>query len=643
MRNLLGVIVLMNIGLPGFAVAAQSPVLVVAPDLPDVLMRKSVSEKTRFTSPYAPEQWPFTLPRRKPQPGALELLPDLPSALTAQPALTRTAFVDLKKSLLRDWPVALRGASFIKAQKTLQSDASAPGGRDPAGPGSSIFRFYLAHGLYAEALALLPMGPALYTEAIDAKGRAAVLVALFGSGRYAEIVAMGKETSEVATTPYATAALAALGQYRAADEQFGTNDHRTPVFFAEEICLRKAETRLMLGKDTQPVTCPQGDAPPALRAFVNAGEALRVQEQAMTAQSAPITGDQEPALARARVLSFRKGFDLGVLASDELLRRLQDLISHYPASDVERDALDLYADVTASAGDFTTSLNANRRLMVYYPGSDSGRRAMEKGRKTLDQLLRSQESMPAFELAALVYQYIDWLEPGDEGDAQIRMLASRLVDLDLIGEAAELLDHQIRHRLTGAERAKRAVDLAALYLKDKREKDAIRILKDTRQTGLAPTVQHARRHVEARALWALGKHDQALARLEVADEIGLPSQSLLLRARIQFDMGDAQAAFPTLYRQALRRLQNRDQSSQAEIDIAMAFAAAMASDKKAEAEQLTQLTAATWPSSDLSRLLISFQDTSADGTVTVDFISAFSQWMAGKRANTDAGLGPDAI
>ncbi len=643
MRLIFGFIIVMTIGFQGMGVSAQAPFFMVDPDLLGTVTTKPVFEETQGLRAQAPKHWPFALPRRKPEPGAFEIVPDLPLGRTARSELTRTAFLNLKRNLMQRWPVALRGAAFIKEQGTLRHDNDRVVREKAAGFGSTLFQFYLAHGLYPEALAILPYGTDAYSEIDDAEDRAAILVALFGAGRYAEIAAMGDSTPEVANTPYAAAALTALGRYQAADQRFQENDQRAPVFFAEEICLWKAETRLMLEKDPMPSNCPQGQAPSGVREFVVAGEAVRAQPQAMTDEMELNADDKSPALARVRILSLRKRFDLGTMPAGKIAYLLADLISQYPASMVARDGLSLYADVTAFDGNFAASLNASRRLMVYYPASDAAKRAVELGRKTLDQLLRSQDTMPAFELAALVYENIDWLEPGGGGDAQIRILASRLVDLDLIREATELLDHQISHRLTGAERAERAVHLAALYLEDKREKDALRILNDTRQTGLGPAVQQARRHVEARALWALGKHDQALARLEVADEIALPSQTLLLRARIQFDTGNAQAAFPTLYRQALRQLQNRDRSREAEIDIAMAFAAAMASDNTTEAAQLAQFTNELWPSSDLSRLLQSFQYTGEDGAVPVDFVSAFSQWMAGKQASIEADTGPDEI
>ncbi len=62
----------------------------------------------------------------------------------------------------------------------------------------------------------------------------------------------------------------------------------------------------------------------------------------------------------------------------------------------------------------------------------------------------------------------------------IRRLADRLVSVDLLPQAAELLQHQIDNRLQGAARAQVATRLAVIYLMDhKPGSRASRIACDT--------------------------------------------------------------------------------------------------------------------------------------------------------------------
>ena len=145
------------------------------------------------------------------------------------------------------------------------------------------------------------------------------------------------------------------------------------------------------------------------------------------------------------------------------------------------------------------------------------------------------------------YKNVDLLHPGAEGDEQIRKVTEKLVDLDLLTPAAELLEHQVFHRLRGQEKAEVAIDLGEIYLADKDPNNALRVIQSTRITGLEPAVINRRREIEATSLWKTGRHDRALARLEVSGDQELPISAIYLKAMIEADMGDFKAASHTFY------------------------------------------------------------------------------------------------
>lgn len=92
----------------------------------------------------------------------------------------------------------------------------------------------------------------------------------------------------------------------------------------------------------------------------------------------------------------------------------------------------------------------------------------------------------------------------------VRGLAKRLVEVELLDQAIELLRHQVDNRLKGAARAQIAADLAAVYLIDRKPEEALRVLNVTRQASLPSTLERQRNIVEARALTASGRPDLAL-------------------------------------------------------------------------------------------------------------------------------------
>ena len=70
------------------------------------------------------------------------------------------------------------------------------------------------------------------------------------------------------------------------------------------------------------------------------------------------------------------------------------------------------------------------------------------------------------EALALFYDNIDLTPIGPDGDEMIRRMADRLVAVDLLGPAANLLAYQVDKRLDGVAKAQVATKLAAIYLMD---------------------------------------------------------------------------------------------------------------------------------------------------------------------------------
>jgi hypothetical protein len=82
--------------------------------------------------------------------------------------------------------------------------------------------------------------------------------------------------------------------------------------------------------------------------------------------------------------------------------------------------------------------------------------------------------------------------------------------VDLLGQAADLLEYQIDSRLQGAAQAQVAADLALIRIADRNPEGALRVLNRTRTANLAPTLERQRRILEARALIDADREDLAL-------------------------------------------------------------------------------------------------------------------------------------
>lgn len=115
---------------------------------------------------------------------------------------------------------------------------------------------------------------------------------------------------------------------------------------------------------------------------------------------------------------------------------------------------------------------------------------------------------------ALFYDFKELTPIGADGDLMVRRLARRLVDVDLLDQAAELLKYQSEQRLDGVPRAVVATDLAMINLMNRKPEQALQAINNSRTTVLPTALNAERRVIEAKALVELGRMDHALEILE---------------------------------------------------------------------------------------------------------------------------------
>jgi hypothetical protein len=140
------------------------------------------------------------------------------------------------------------------------------------------------------------------------------------------------------------------------------------------------------------------------------------------------------------------------------------------------------------------------------------RRIQQEAAATFDSLFLAGkgDALPPIEALALFYDFRELTPIGRRGDEMIRRLADRLVSVDLLDQAADLLQYQVDNRLQGAARAQVATRLAVIYLMNRKADRALAVLRATRSADLTNELRNQRLLLEARALSDMGRHDLAL-------------------------------------------------------------------------------------------------------------------------------------
>lgn len=121
-----------------------------------------------------------------------------------------------------------------------------------------------------------------------------------------------------------------------------------------------------------------------------------------------------------------------------------------------------------------------------------------------------RDQMDDFTLVALFYEFKELNPIGVKGDNVILEIARRLVKLDLLENAADLLRHQIRYRLVGDKRVANADNLAVVLMMDKKPREAMIVLDETDKDNYNYSEYQYRIRLRARALIDLESYKESI-------------------------------------------------------------------------------------------------------------------------------------
>jgi len=143
------------------------------------------------------------------------------------------------------------------------------------------------------------------------------------------------------------------------------------------------------------------------------------------------------------------------------------------------------------------------------------------------------EEMDDFTVVALFYEFKELNPIGEQGDDVIISIAKRLVKLDLLENASELLRHQINYRLKGIKRVINADNLAIILMMDKKPSEAILVLDDTDKDNFNFEEHEYRVRLRAKALIDLEKYDEALSYIkdDKSDDAKIIQREALFQAK----------------------------------------------------------------------------------------------------------------
>ncbi len=241
-------------------------------------------------------------------------------------------------------------------------------------------------------------------------------------------------------------------------------------------------------------------------------EALSRDQDALAAFQAAAGSADRPSAVEAQVRQIALRKKRNEISDDDALRDLEAISVTWRGDSIEVKTLEMLSRLYAAKGRYQEAFGAVRTATMLQPNSEASRKMQDEASAMFEQIYNGAkgDDLPPVEALAMFYEFRDLTPIGRRGDEMIRRLADRLVAVDLLEQASELLQYQIDHRLEGSARAQVASRLAMVYLMNRKPERAITALRTTRIADLAGEIRQQRLLLEARAQSDIGRHDLAL-------------------------------------------------------------------------------------------------------------------------------------
>ncbi len=228
--------------------------------------------------------------------------------------------------------------------------------------------------------------------------------------------------------------------------------------------------------------------------------------------TAPLDQLATPALLRATALKLELGMITPVQAADAY----DGLRYRWRGGSTELETIRTLGQLYLGQGRYREALEALRSAGTRLPDLPQAVALQEDLASAFRSLFLDglADGLEPIQALALFQDFQELTPIGADGDLMVRKMARRLVDVDLLSNAARLLQWQVDNRLDGVPRAQVATDLALIQLMDRKPEQALAAINNSRITTLPQALNVERRVITARSLMALGRLDAAEEILE---------------------------------------------------------------------------------------------------------------------------------
>lgn len=239
-------------------------------------------------------------------------------------------------------------------------------------------------------------------------------------------------------------------------------------------------------------------------------------DSAITLWEEVLAGDHRPSRARARVARTEMLLKLRRIDHREAIEQYEKLRFAWRGDKQEFNNLRRLGSLYLDEGFYREGLSTLKEAATNFRDFPEAPEITKQMSDTFNTLFLGNQSDAIDPVKAIaIYNEFKELTPaGARGDEMIRNLADKLVEVDLLDRAADILKAQVQFRLEGEQKARVGARLALIYSLAEEYQKALEALQGTEVPGLAEDIVTQRRLLRAQILIGLKRTPDALALLE---------------------------------------------------------------------------------------------------------------------------------
>ncbi len=216
--------------------------------------------------------------------------------------------------------------------------------------------------------------------------------------------------------------------------------------------------------------------------------------------------------ANAELHRILHGLNKTGMSKQDAADRLERLRLSWHGDNLEIQVLTLLSDIYTEQRDFLNAMRIWHNTIQAFPNTAVAIRMNRQMQDTFVQVFNEGgfDALPPLEALTLYYEYSSYAPAGKAGDELAERLADKLITVDLLDQAAALLERQMKFQVEKEKRSRLGARLATIQILSRQPKKAIKALEYSMYGDNPLLLRLYRNRLTAEALIETDEIDRAM-------------------------------------------------------------------------------------------------------------------------------------